>query len=264
MRTEAAMRLTGLALEVGINDHFARMETLTDSRATNIFDANVAVVSDNILWAVLHAFDVLGIGWIACDSDSCVLRANKTAETIFRSGDGLELDHHGVLRTPLGASTSLTDAITRAARSKRFGRSRVSGTPLAVNRGLGKRPLTLLVYPVQKAAHFDSGRRMALVLTLDASACAVTPVELYQLFRLTAQESSIALLLMEGRNLEDCCGELGIDLSIGKSRLRQLFKKTRARHQTELVLTLFKSAAVSRLAVQSLKTNLDRGISTVQ
>jgi DNA-binding CsgD family transcriptional regulator len=220
------------------------------STATTVLDTGTAPGSELLLWAVLHAFDVLGIGWIVCDASSCLLGANRTAENILRNRDGLKLDRNGVLSVACGQNVSLPRAVRQAVDPPRFTNSGNQDFTLAVNRQFGKRPLTVFVRRVHRTSQDGSRRPMALVLTLDSSVCSsTTTVDLYELYRFTPRESQLALLLMEGRTLKDCCCELAIDLSTGKTHLKRILKKARVRRQSELVLVLYKSVGLARLGV---------------
>jgi DNA-binding CsgD family transcriptional regulator len=232
------------------------VELLSNGHAPVALEAWSAPGSNLLFGAVLHAFDVLGIGWIVCDASSHVLGVNRTAENIMRNRDGLELDCNGVLRTACGENDSFDRAIKWAAESTRFRKSGNQDVTLAVTRQSDKAPLTVYVRRVQGTSQDGSRRPMALVLTLDSSACSNTTADdLYRLYRLTSTESRLARLLMEGKALEDCCCELGIDLSTGKNHLKQIFKKTRTRRQSELVMLLFKSIGLARLGVKTPETN---------
>jgi DNA-binding CsgD family transcriptional regulator len=233
-----------------------RMDLLSNGQAASALETGSTPGSDLLFCAVLHAFDVLGIGWIVCDSSSHVLGVNQTAENIMRTRDGLELDCNGVLGAAYEESVPLAQAVKRATEPTRFRNSGKQNVTLAVSRQSDKPPLTVFVRSVQGTSQDGSGRPMALVLTLDSSVCSTTTaVDLYQLYRFSPRESQLARLLMEGRTLKDCCCELGIDLSTGKTHLKHIFKKTRVRRQSELVMLLFKSIGLARLGVETSETN---------
>jgi DNA-binding CsgD family transcriptional regulator len=236
--------------------HLVRMELRSNGQAAPAPETGSAPGSDLLLCAVLHAFDVLGIGWIVCDASSHVLGVNWTAENIMKNRDGLELDCNGVLRTACEENVSLAEAVKRAAEPTRFKNSGKQDVTLAVSRRPEKPPLTVFVRRVQGTSQDGSGRPMALVLTLDSLVCSNTTADdLYRLYGLTSTESRLARLLMEGRTLKDCCCELGIDLSTGQTHLKHIFKKTRTRRQSELVMLLFKSIGLARLGVETSETN---------
>jgi DNA-binding CsgD family transcriptional regulator len=68
-----------------------------------------------------------------------------------------------------------------------------------------------------------------------------TELELRQLYGFTSTEAQLANLLMEGMALEDCGDELGIRRTTVRMHLRNIFAKTGARRQGELVALLLKS-----------------------
>jgi DNA-binding CsgD family transcriptional regulator len=228
---------------------------LRNVRLTNPLESGAASDSDLLYPAALYVLDVLGIGWIVCDAESRVLGVNQTAEAILTNRDGLEVDGQGRLRSACGDNAALSDAIARASEPRRFWTSGVEDVILSIIRGSGKRPLALVVHQVQETLQNGLARPMALLLTLDSSVRPVTSVDLSELFPFTALESNLALLLMEGRRLEDCCAELRIDLRIGEAHLKQLFKKTDTHVRTELVLALFKFIAIARLGAHSFEAS---------
>ncbi len=233
-----------------------RLNLLGSREATNVPETGITQESDLLLRVVLHAFDVLGMGWIACDASSHVLALNRTAESIVRNRDGLELDRNDVLRAAFEEKFSLAHAVRRAAESLRLKSSGEQDATFRVRRPSGEPPLTVLVCRIQGSSLDGSGPPVALVLTLDSSVRSkITDVDLYELYRLTSRESSLARLLMEGRTLKDCCCELDIDLSTGKTHLKNIFKKTRVRRQSDLIMLLYKGIGFARIYVETSKTN---------
>ncbi len=194
--------------------------------------------------AVLQALDYLGIGWIACNASGGILGMNRTAEHIIKSRDGLALNSDGELCTTQGGNEALAEAVRWPAGE---GIRRTSGcqdTALVLRRSSGKRPLTLLVRSVKQ---IPTGS-VTLMLILDPSLpFRTTEVDLSQLYSLTPRESRLAILLMEGGALKDCCCTLGISLSTGRAHLRRIFRKTRVHCQGELVSVLIKTIGLTRL-----------------
>jgi len=227
---------------------WASPEWPTNGQATDVVETSIDQRSVSLFWASLQALDYLGIGWIVCDASSRVLGANRTADTIIRNRDGLELRSDGVLRTLNGENQFLSQALKLATEPTIFGKSRKPDITLAVQRQSGKRPLTLFVRSVQGGPTQEgSVHPVALVLITDSALYSTTHEDLYQLYRLTSKEARLAILLMEGRALKDCCCELSITLSTGLSHLHRIFKKVGVRSQSELVMVLVKSIGLARL-----------------
>ena len=251
--TAPALNAVRFAHAPGVAEYGKGAAYLNSIYTNKTLETTTAPGSDQLLWAVLHAFDVLGIGWIVCDSNSVVLGVNQTAEVVLRNRDGLELDGEGRLRSVFTESASLGNAVTRVLGTGNSCQSEAKDITLSIARG-GKCPLTILVHSVMRTMQNGSERPLALLLTLDSSVYTVSPVELQNLFRLTPQESRFAVLIMEGRTLEGCCSELEIDIPTGRFHLRELYRKTRSHHQGDLVLALFRQIAIVHLPTIAYET----------
>ena len=184
---------------------------------------------------------MLNIGVVICGSSGEMLVANDTAQEILRARDGLELDAQGVLCATCQSGASLAGVIQQVDRT-RNGVDNVDSA-FAVRRPSRKRALTLFVRAVNAKAEPPADHEAAaLVMILDAALpVEVTELELRQLYGFTSTEAQLANLLMEGMALEDCGDELGIRRTTVRMHLRNIFAKTGARRQGELVALLLKS-----------------------
>lgn len=200
-------------------------------------------VSD-LLTAGFGALDLLNIGVVVCGSSGEMLVANDSAQEILRARDGLELDAQGVLCATCQSGASLAGVIQQVARTARNGVDNNNvDSAFAVRRPSHKRALTLFVRAVNaKAEPPAEHEAAALVMILDtALPVEATELELRQLYGFTSTEAQLANLLMEGMALEDCGDELGIRRTTVRMHLRNIFAKTGARRQGELVALLLKS-----------------------
>ena len=200
-------------------------------------------VSD-LLTAGFGALDLLNIGVVVCGLSGEMLVANDTAQEILRARDGLELDAQGVLCATCQSGASLAGVIQQVARTARNGVDNNNvDSAFAVRRPSRKRALTLFVRAVNAKAEPPADHEAAaLVMILDAALpVQATELELRQLYGFTSTEAQLANLLMEGMALEDCGDELGIRRTTVRMHLRNIFAKTGARRQGELVALLLKS-----------------------
>lgn len=208
---------------------------------------NLAMPQTNVsdlLSAGFGALDLLNIGVVVCGSSGELLVANATAQEILRARDGLELDAQGVLCATCQSGASLTGVIEQVARTARNGLDNNNvDSAFAVQRPSRKRALTLFVRAVHAKGEPPAVHEAAvLVMILDAALpVEATELELRQLYGFTSMEAQLANLLMEGMALEDCCHELGIRRTTVRMHLRNIFAKTGARRQGELVSLLLKS-----------------------
>jgi DNA-binding CsgD family transcriptional regulator len=198
---------------------------------------------NHLLAAGFEALALLNIGLLVCGSSGELLVANETAEQVLRAGDGLALDAEGVVCATEDSRGSLGEIIRQVAETSRTGETGSGDRAIAVQRPSGKRALTLFVRAVNaKTEPPVAGKAAVLVMILDSALPAqATGAELRQLYGLTSTEAQLANLLMEGRALEECCRELGIRRTTARMHLRNIFAKTGARRQGELVSLLLKS-----------------------
>jgi DNA-binding CsgD family transcriptional regulator len=196
-----------------------------------------------LIGASFQALDLLNIGLIVCNASGQMLFANQTAETILQSKDGLKISSDGILCATKDAGSPLREIIQEVANT-------ISGTngtrdvAVAVGRGPGRRALTLLIRLIDTAVPLTGDANQAAVLIIVTDADVPVPTresDLRRLYGLTSTESRLAKLLMEGKDLDDCCGEMGITRATVRMHRRNLFSKTGVRRQTQLITLLFKS-----------------------
>jgi len=226
----------------------ATSSTSTISCEQDLLPQRIVIMPpDNVsglLTAGFEALDLLNIGVVVCGSSGELLVTNDTAQEILRARDGLELDAQGVLCATCQSGASLAGVIQQVARTARNGVDNNNvDSAFAVRRPSRKRALTLFVRAVNAKAEPPADHEAAaLVMILDAALpVQATELELRQLYGFTSTEAQLANLLMEGMALEDCGDELGIRRTTVRMHLRNIFAKTGARRQGELVALLLKS-----------------------
>ena len=95
----------------------------------------------------------------------------------------------------------------------------------------------------------------ALLFILDpAINVAAAESDLHELYGLTSSEARLANLLMEGKTLNECCDQLDIRRSTGRTHLQHLFEKVGAQRQSELVFLLLKSIGLVRATNKEKKS----------
>ena len=226
----------------------ARSERFTDQN--NWLRARYGTHLKGSLYAGLTAFDILGIGLLACNGAGHLLSANRTAKEILRDQDGLTLNSTGDLMETEGDSEQLLQAV-QLALSPAVPEEQRSDFAFTVRRPSGKRPLTLFVRSLSGASAAGLAPSVVLLLILDSSRPKNASISgLRQLYGFTTREAHLANLLTQGVSLAACCDELGISLSTGSSHLKRLFKKTGVHHQSQLVSLLLRSVALAGLESQ--------------
>jgi len=208
-----------------------------------------------LLMAGFEALDLLNIGLVVTTGTGRLLLANRLAEQILETRDGLEHTPNGMFQAMKGCCAGLSTLLQQAARTADAAKSREDAV-VAVQRPSGKRSFTLLVRAVKRAPaeRETKGGPSALVFILDPQLpVEAAEAELRQLFGLTSTEARLANLLMEGRTLDECCDQLGIRRSTGRTHLQHLFEKAGVQRQSELVSLLLKSIGLVRIGNQDRK-----------
>ncbi len=200
------------------------------------------------LWrAGMQAFDLLGIGWLVCDSAGRLLGSNPLASRILSTQDGrpLNIIDHASEAAMLGKG-QLAEAVERAIGTVPRNGANSSDICFVTRRGVGKRALTVVVRRVEtNSASGEGSRPVALVLIMDPSWSAGTAEsDLQQVYGFTPREAALATLLMDGHTLHDCGKRLGISRSTVCSHLKRMFKKTRVHRQSEMISLLLKTVGL--------------------
>src|SRR5215469_762247 len=201
--------------------------------------------ASDLLAAGLEALDFLNLGVLVTDESRAVFLANRTAERILGERDGIELSAEGALTDARGAcNPPLASVIRQIAGPHRPTSSLISSSVLGVRRRSGKRPLTLVVRPVDESASTQKDKRVLVFLLDPERPTRTTEDGLRNLFELTTSEAKLATFLMSGQRLEDCCGHLDIRASTARMHLGNIFAKTRVQRQGQLVALLLKSVGM--------------------
>lgn len=244
-----------MAILRGIPNLRARMSVPQERRPQLVNGAkgtlsDPATVSDggsyHLLMAGFEALDLVNVGLLVTSTTGQLLLANRSAEQILDTRDGLELTPRGSIRTSLKSTPALNLLLDAAGKSQP---SEPNDSIVAVRRPSGKRPLTLVIRSVQAvtAPTSDPASPSALVFILDPEFPVETAEsELRQLYGLTSTEACLANLLMEGKTLDECCEILGIRRSTARTHLQHLFEKVGVQRQSELVSLLLKSIGLVR------------------
>jgi DNA-binding CsgD family transcriptional regulator/PAS domain-containing protein len=202
-------------------------------RAFNFFIINRRTEEQTDL--IAEAFDRLpqGVIVVACSGEMTF--ANRTAQEILDTKDGLYIDRDGKLRaTARDSENALTNALNRAfdAADGLGGKERTA----SVARSGGKRPLELLVTHVSTKLRLGADQNFAIIYVTDADATPGVDAErLVAMYGLTPSEAKIAVMLATGNDLASICKELEISSNTCRTHLKRIFSKTDTRRQGELV-----------------------------
>jgi DNA-binding CsgD family transcriptional regulator len=210
----------------------------------------------HLLDTVVAAFDCLDAGFLIASASGALLFANGAAARILDAQDGLFLGEDGKITTGLMNGARLRSGIEDFPTILATARKR-SGLIVALPRPSGRLPLTLTLRPTQLEPSFSTDVEAGTVLVLihDPERLANTGLSgLRELYGLTVTEARLANLIMQGKTIEDCTGLLGIRRTTVKMHLRNLYGKTGAQRQSELVALLFTSFGNVRCAKPAQST----------
>jgi DNA-binding CsgD family transcriptional regulator/GAF domain-containing protein len=194
--------------------------------------------------ASLDALDRLNLGVALLDQAGRILAANFEANQAFRDDDGLQAGRDGIAADLPSENLALGSLIANAIKTA-TGHGTGAGGSLAISRPSGKRSYALLVAPIARGAFCeDAGKPAAIVFITDPECKPEAAAgALARIYGLTAAESRLAELLMEGETVVNAAGRLRVSHNTARTHLKRVFEKTWTRHQGELVRLLVGSAA---------------------
>lgn len=183
------------------------------------------------LAASYAALDSLSHGILLVSRDCRVVHANRAAEAIVRAMDGLSLGSKGSLvAAKSGETAELHRLIVGCALP-------AGGGALRVTRPAGHRALEVMVVPLgPRGLDAVSSRAIAAVFLRDPETKA-RPLSdvLRTLYRLTSAEARLAVDLLAHRRLEEIAEIRRLSRETLRTQLRELFRKTGTKRQSELI-----------------------------
>ena len=184
--------------------------------------------------SMVELLDNVRTGVVQLDRRGRVVAANDAALALLREGDGLS-DRDGVLR----ATRPEEDAVLQGliARALPFPGGPGGSGSMRLSRAGCLPRLLLHVSPVHEASgEFGQGRIGALVLAVDpAWRWDIDPERVADLLGLTPAESRIAVLLAQGRSIDEVASETGRGRNTVKWHIRHIYAKHGLSRQAELM-----------------------------
>jgi DNA-binding CsgD family transcriptional regulator len=186
-------------------------------------------------------------GCILISSTGAVLYANRAANQIAASGDGLTLAARG-LKTEIPRENATLQCLIHEARANN-GQAPRSGSRLAISRNSRRQPYTVQVLPVRMSrVYVGDTAAAALVLIIDHGREAhLEPADLRNIYDLTQAEARVALLVSNGHGLQFAADKLRVGLSTVRVHLQRVFEKTQTHRQAELTKLLVELEATFTL-----------------
>ncbi|MBM3543632.1 MAG: helix-turn-helix transcriptional regulator [Alphaproteobacteria bacterium] len=188
---------------------------------------------------VLHEACPWGVIVLNCHGD--IISMNSRAKKILATGESIR-DVEGRLHALRGADDRALQAIIAdklALHSSGVGGER---SLLSIARLGAKLPLVLRIaaLPQDKSIVLPSAPALLVFLSDIGEGPLLTEAELEQLFGLSRREAALAMHLAEGVTLPEAIRRMGISHNTGRAHLREIFSKTGAHSQLQLVWLLNK------------------------
>jgi DNA-binding CsgD family transcriptional regulator len=209
-------------------------------RALQVFLRLACLQSQTVAHQML--WDTLPFGVVLLDRGGGVLWTNQEAEMILKRADGLYV-RNKFLSVANPAENADLQGFIRAAIATSEGDGSVTSAPLSVSRPSLLRSLTLLIAPI-RMQHAFVQKPVAVVFVSDPERePEAVPEILQRLYGLTSREAEVAALLMQGIDLREAAGQLGVGMNTARTHLRLIFEKTDTHRQSELVHLLLRGPA---------------------
>jgi DNA-binding CsgD family transcriptional regulator len=180
------------------------------------------------------------------DEQKRIVYANRSAEALRSSGDGIRLSSDGIVALRKQDHDRLQSLIARVLAAV-TSPGACPGGVMRVLRPSGKRPYAIVVAPVSRRYPVLSVLRPAVcIMITDPDTQRPLPSQRVQAaFGLTAAEARLASLLASGAELRSAAAELKITYGTARARLAEIFQKTETRRQGELIKLLLTTLAMS-------------------
>lgn len=212
----------------------ARVRTGAAQRAEEVWREVLSASRGKTLEALQQAtlaFDKFLIGVAILDATGAVRLLNKEAERMLAEDDGLSMQDGFVRGVSDRQNSRLQDCVQAAFREE------VADEIIAFPRLSGRRPYLALV-PSQRPAGEEEPDAVVLLLIDTDRRSKVSGETLVRLYGLTPSETRVALLLIDGKRLDQIAEELDVAQTTVVFHLKNLFRKTDTHRQADLVRVL--------------------------
>jgi len=182
------------------------------------------------------------VGTMLVDPAMRLVLVDEASQELFSPGSGLQLREGVLLPVDYGAAERLRRLVASCAAIEI---RRAMGGRVAVPRGEERVPLDVEVVPYRDgdrsrgASVFSHPAPVAMLIIEDPERWRLAQAaDLQRRFGLTPREVSLAIEISKGDGREAAAARLGISLSTVRMHLSNIFEKTGARRQAELVRLL--------------------------
>ena len=190
--------------------------------------------------------DAVPLGIILVNSGARVLQSNRSAQQILSLADGLMTDAQGALLASAPKDTDrLREAIQEVAGATPGGPSQPVGV-LKLDRPTQHGSWLVAVIPVHARRRADTISEIAAIFVTETTGgepTGIPPQSIERLFSLTPAEARLLVALVDGLGLDEIAEEFKVSKNTLRNQLNQIFRKTGASKQSELVRMVLASPA---------------------
>jgi DNA-binding response OmpR family regulator/DNA-binding CsgD family transcriptional regulator len=176
-------------------------------------------------------FDRFMIGVVIVDKAGEVRIMNKEAERILADDDGLARVQNQLRGASPRQTTRLHECIAAAADED------TADEIIAFPRVSGGRPILVLV-PSQRLSNQSDPENVVLLVIDTEQRTKISGDTLVRLYNLTPSETRVALMVIDGKRLDQIAEELEVAQTTVVFHLKNLFRKTDTHRQADLVRVL--------------------------
>jgi DNA-binding CsgD family transcriptional regulator/PAS domain-containing protein len=187
--------------------------------------------------ALAEAMDRLPTGIVLLDAGHRPVLTNRTARFILGQRDGISIDESGLRAGDVGENKLLREFIRDVIPREDANLPRPEERTLAVSRPSGRRAYPVMLAPLLASPSEGTLHdAVAVVYIADVEAGPVEHAQaLRDLYGLTQAEIELVVLLCEGCPLDEAAKRRRVTLNTARSQLKQIFAKTGASRQSDLV-----------------------------
>jgi DNA-binding CsgD family transcriptional regulator len=191
----------------------------------------------------LDVLDSLNEGVILADASARIVFANRAAEAMFASADGIGVDGSGLCTASSAQTMVLRRLIAQSARREE---AASTGGSLLLDRPSGRRPLSVIVAPIRRETVWHSVAPMAIIFLADPEQGeGLSEARLGALYAMTGAEVKVAGLISKGSGVMGAARALGVAPSTVRTHLHRVFDKTGTRRQAGLAHLINQIALIS-------------------
>jgi DNA-binding CsgD family transcriptional regulator len=182
------------------------------------------------LWAI----DQLCAGVVVTDNDERIMAMNRTAKSIVRLDDGLNVRNDRLCARRAFETAKIAKLIAGATAEAKLG---AAAGRMLVGRCGGLPPYVLTVAPLRTDIAVDE-RRFALIVVVDPLRHSPSEEDLAEFFGLSPAEARLAASLLVGKTLSQITASTGVRITTLRTQLRSILRKVGAERQSDLIRIL--------------------------